>query len=330
MTLQQLAMFAAVTRHRSLTRASEELGKSEPTLSRYLKTMQEQHGSQLFRRVSKGVVLTAEGQAFLRRVMPILDQVAELENGGRPPAPQAISQVLRVGGTFGSSMTLLPKLLARMPQRCPGAELSLSTSTSGQLERQLSLGQLDIAVSERLPLSPDLASEALRPEKIALFVLANHPLAKRGSLSVIDLLNQPLVLRGGADGGDVTDRAIKRLCAGGAAPRVAMYCDGPLSIKAAVRQKMGVGVVLADAIRSEVASGEFKILKVAGLDLVGQSCIVYSKKRPLSQIAQEFLEMLRGERAKFAAKARSNRSSASLGSNRSNRKPTGSLAALTG
>ncbi len=106
MTLQQLAMFAAVARHRNLTRASEELGKSEPTLSRYLKSMQEQHGSTLFRRASKGVVLTAEGQAFLRRVMPILDQVAALENGGRPAAVPAVPQILRVGGTFGPSMTL--------------------------------------------------------------------------------------------------------------------------------------------------------------------------------------------------------------------------------
>ena len=56
MTLQQLAMFAAVVRHRNLTRASEELGKSEPTLSRYLKSMQAHYGSQLFRRASKGVV----------------------------------------------------------------------------------------------------------------------------------------------------------------------------------------------------------------------------------------------------------------------------------
>ena len=76
-----------------------------------------------------------------------------------------------------------------------------------------------------------------------------------------------------------------------------------------MRQKMGVGVALADSIQSEVASGEFKILKVTGLELVGQSYIVYSKKRPLSAIAQEFLEMLRNERDRIASRGRSNRSS---------------------
>ena len=37
-----------------------------------------------------------------------------------------------------------------------------------------------------------------------------------------------------------------------------------MSIKVAVRRKMGIGIVLADSIKSELASGEFKILKVLG------------------------------------------------------------------
>ena len=37
-----------------------------------------------------------------------------------------------------------------------------------------------------------------------------------------------------------------------------------MSIKVAVRRKMGVGIVLADSIKSELASGEFKISKVLG------------------------------------------------------------------
>jgi DNA-binding transcriptional LysR family regulator len=80
--------------------------------------------------------------------------------------------------------------------------------------------------------------------------------------------------------------------------KVAMYCDGPTEIKAAVCQKMGVGIVFENALKAEVASGEFKILKVCGLELEGESFIVYSKKRPLSPLAHEFLELLRNVRAK--------------------------------
>ena len=70
-----------------------------------------------------------------------------------------------------------------------------------------------------------------------------------------------------------------------------------MAIKAAVRQNMGVGIVYEDVIKSEVASGEFKILDVDGLELEGESFIIYSKTRPLSPVAQEFLELLREMRA---------------------------------
>ena len=71
-------------------------------------------------------------------------------------------------------------------------------------------------------------------------------------------------MRGGPGGAGVTDQAIAKLRDGRTGVNIAMCCDGPTSLKAAVRQKMGVGIVLADSIRSELASGEFKIVKVLG------------------------------------------------------------------
>jgi DNA-binding transcriptional LysR family regulator len=80
--------------------------------------------------------------------------------------------------------------------------------------------------------------------------------------------------------------------------KIGMYCDGPTAIKAAVRQNMGVGIAFEDAVKSEVISGEFKILKVPGIELEGASFIIYSKKRKLSPLALEFLELLRSARTK--------------------------------
>ena len=180
------------------------------------------------------------------------------------------------------------------------------------------LSLMDLAVTARVAPSADLVSEPFLQAQVVLFVLSNHRLAKKAKLTVADLLKEPLVLRGGLGASGVTDKAIEKL-RGGAAVKIGMYCDGPSSIKAAVRQKMGVGVVLEYAIRSEVASGEFKILKIPGLDLTGQSYIVYSKQRPLSPIAQEFLEMLRAERARRTAAKSSKRSSRSTATLRSNR-----------
>lgn len=319
MTLQKLAIFAAVARHRSLTKASEELAISEPSVSLHLKELQQHYRTQLFRRVSKGMELTAEGRAFLRRVDPILNQVAALEKGASLTQTKGAPPSLRIGGTFSPSAVLLPKLLSSMRQRYPGADLEIRTRTSDQLERLLLLSQLDLAVSAREPRSAELVCEPFQKQPIALFVLATHRLAKKATVELADLLKEPLILRGGPGGKGVMDQAVKALRDAGEDVKIAMYCDGPTAIKAAVRQKMGVGMVLADSIRSELVSGEFKTLKVPGLELVGQSYLVYSKKRPLSQIAQEFLEALRAEQERWTASKSSNRSSRSTAALRSNR-----------
>ena len=313
MDLIQLAMFAAVARHGNLTKASEELGSSEPTVSRRLKSLQDHYGTQFLRRVSKGMEVTPEGKAFLRRIRPILAQVAALTGSFKPTAVKDAPRVLRVGGTFSASARLLPRLLAGIRRHHPGTDITIRTRASDQLERSVLLSSMDLAVTERVAPSAALITEPFLPEKVVLFVLFNHRLAKKSQLKVADLLKEPLLLRGWLGASGVTDMALEKLRSG-AAVKIAMYCDGPTSIKAAVRQKMGVGVVSADVIRSEVASGEFKILKVRGLELAGQSYIVYSKQRSLSPIAQEFLEMLRRERDRINSKTRSKSSSRSKNS----------------
>lgn len=298
MDLQQLATFAAVAKHHSLTKASAELGTSQPTVSRSLRLFQEQCGARLIQRESKGVSLTAAGQAILRRIQPILDQMVALQSELTPAAAKKAGQVLKVGGTFSASTRLLPELLARMRQRYPGAQLEIRTRISDQLERLVARSTMDLAVIARVASSPELICEPFLVEKLALFVLADHPLAKQRNLTLADILAEPLVLRGGHGAAGATDRQVEALRASGATVKIAIYCDEPTAIKAAVRQRMGVGVVLAATIQAEVASGEFKILNPPSLDLVGQSYIVYPKNRPLSPMAQAFLRMLRAERAR--------------------------------
>ena len=84
MTLNQFSSFAAVAKHLNLTKASAELRVSQPSLSLQLKQLEDHHGTKLYRRLSKGIEITEAGQLLLRKIMPILDQVAQLERGFKP------------------------------------------------------------------------------------------------------------------------------------------------------------------------------------------------------------------------------------------------------
>ena len=133
MTLNQFSSFAAVAKHLNLTKASAELRVSQPSLSLQLKQLEDHHGTKLYQRLSRGTEITEAGQLLLRKIMPILDQVAQLERGFKPRQAIVAQAILRTGGTFTTCAVLLPELLARLQQRYPRAELECRPKVQSNL-----------------------------------------------------------------------------------------------------------------------------------------------------------------------------------------------------
>jgi DNA-binding transcriptional LysR family regulator len=299
MTLQQFRVLDAIATSGNLSRAALELSTSQPALSHQLKLLQLSYGAKLYSRTPAGIVLTDAGERLLAGIRPILKSVDKLKKGSVPVIERKFaSMVLRTGGTFSACAVLLPTLLARLQLLHHEARFECRTSTSEQLERSVINRKMDVAVTARAATSRELACEPLRSERIVAFVPSGHPLARKKSLTGPELFNETLIIRGGTGISGTTEKALRRFRTQGSEIKIGLRCDDPMAIRAAVRQKMGVGVAFEETIKADAEGGEFKILKVRGLELAGASFIVYSKQRQLSPIAQEFLELLRASRSK--------------------------------
>ena len=297
MTLHQFAVFVSVAKYSSLTKASAELQISQPSISQQLRQLEQSYGAKLYCRLSKGIEITAAGRSFLRQVTPILRLVAKLGNSAKAAPKNTLPKALIVGGTFSASAMLLPALLARLQQRHPEANFEFRTSRSWDLERWVLSGAVDLAVIAQCGHFDELISEPLRREKIVLFVPAKHRLAKLDKLKVSDLNGHSFIIRGGKNISGVAEKVIRHLRDRGLNIKIGLRCEDPTSVKAAVRQGMGVGIAFEETLKAEVKRGEFEVLNVPGLKLTGESFVIYAKKTPLSPLAQEFLELLRCARA---------------------------------
>jgi len=311
MTLNQFSSFAAVAKHLSVSKASAELRVSQPSISLQLKQLEDHHGRKLYRRTNKGVEITDAGQVFLRKIGPILEQIADLERDFQAPPTKTLGPALSVGGTFSSSAVLLPKLMARFRRVHPELDLELQTGTTAKLERLVARGAMHLAVTDRKPMAPGLEFEPLRVEKVKIFVRPDHPLARLESVSLSEVLAEPLIVRSGKGISGATQNALKRLKEQGWAVRVGMLCDGPGVIKAGVRQNMGVGIAFADSIKLELEAGEFKVLRVRDFEIRAESFVIYAKNHPLPPPARDFLELLRDVKRKENYANRSRRSTTS-------------------
>jgi hypothetical protein len=69
-------------------------------------------------------------------------------------------------------------------------------------------------------------------------------------------------------------------------------------VRIAVRDKMGVGILIRDAVNNAIERGEFKVLRVPELVLETKSFIVHRKERPLSPAARDFLALLKEKKPK--------------------------------
>jgi LysR family transcriptional regulator, hydrogen peroxide-inducible genes activator len=193
MEVRQLRYFCAMVRAGSFTRAAEQLGIAQPSLSQQIRTLEKQIGNPLFERLGRSVRLTAFGEALRQPALDILQHVAEAQSS-LAGLQEGIRGKLRVGVI----PTIMPYLIAPTIQgflsRFPEVELQLTEDPTAHLVEQLQSGDLDLAVSGLPVRNPDLVCSELFREPLLLAVAENHPLARENAIALRSLRNERLLL----------------------------------------------------------------------------------------------------------------------------------------
>lgn len=118
-TIDGMQTVVAVVETGSFTAASERLGLSKALVSKYVGQMERILGTRLFNRSTRRLSLTEAGENYYERVLPLLDEFAELQDSVRgeqnePTGRLKISMPVSFGEMFLAP--LLPTFLQRYPQ----------------------------------------------------------------------------------------------------------------------------------------------------------------------------------------------------------------------
>jgi DNA-binding transcriptional LysR family regulator len=297
MTLRQFTAFDVVAKYLNVTRAARALGTSQPSLSRHIKALEETYKIKLFKKTRDGIALTEEGVDFLNRVRRILMQIEQLKerfcNGPSDKRPQR----LLLAGTYALATGIVPSLLSVFKKRYPEIAVEVMVDHRSGIEQMLLKGTVELGICSRPPSSSRLASESFVPLRLVAFAAKTYPIARKSTLTLAELEKIPLVILSRRTR-TRTDRMLAEYKKRGYKPNIAIRCESPEIIKAAVRNRMGVGFLFDDSIRDEVHRGIFKIFRIPELPCLHQSHIIFHKTKPLSPTAEEFLQLLRGNRDK--------------------------------
>lgn len=174
--LRQLECFCAVARAGSFTRAADELGIAQPSLSEQIAKLEQTLGAPLFERLNRRVELTPLGNAILGKAQALLEDAAALPDLFER-ARQSVGGPLRIGAIPTILPYFLAPRLAHFATRYPDVDLHVREGPTAELVAQLLDGHLDLAVLSLPVEGAGLIMKELFREPLLLAVPERHPLA---------------------------------------------------------------------------------------------------------------------------------------------------------
>jgi DNA-binding transcriptional LysR family regulator len=202
--------FVAVVEAGSLSGAARSLGRSQPTLGRQIKSMEDQLGSELFQRHEKGLHLTAVGESLRDAAQVMLRAAKEIELLASSQ-DQGLTGTVRVTASVIVATHHLPKLIAEVREREPQVAIELVASDESS---NLHFREADIAVRMYRPTQLDLVAVHLGDLELGVFAARSY-VERRGmprepsellEHDVVGFDREPAILEGFARAGLPVER----------------------------------------------------------------------------------------------------------------------------
>ncbi len=195
MELRHLRYFTTVAEELHFTRAAERLGLGQPPLSQQIRQLEQEIGSPLFHRRSRGVELTDVGEALLKDAREILDHMERAKATAQRVA-RGEEGMVRIGFTVSTSYhPLIPSVIRDYRAQYPHVVTSLEVMNSASLADAVEDGQIDAAFV-RTPMSEHdgLTIQPLLAESLVIALPNGHRLATSETVALAGLRDQDFIM----------------------------------------------------------------------------------------------------------------------------------------
>ena len=193
-TFRQMRYFIAVAEIRSISGGAASVGISQSAVTDAIRFIEAELGCEMFARHARGVILTREGQQFLRHARKIVDAMNDIR-GGIAQNTDEVSGTLKVGATPTVTGYFLPDLLARYRQAFPSVKVAIVEEKSDYIEHMLVNGEIDLAilVVPGLTRPEALDHDVLLRSDMRVWMAPAHRLSDQESFSLAELAEEPLI-----------------------------------------------------------------------------------------------------------------------------------------
>ncbi|MBR5543782.1 MAG: LysR family transcriptional regulator [Oscillospiraceae bacterium] len=283
MKLLQLQYFCTACKYNNITRASEELHVSQPSISSAIKELEAEFGVTLFKRLKKGFTLTPEGEVLLRHAQELLEEadrlsliMSNLQNERRG---------IRIGIPPMTGISHLPKLYRGFKKLYPDINVSTHEFGAASLIESLNDESLDLVI---IPADigdrKKFSSLNLGEVETVFCVHPEHSLAGKETVDLRTLRDEPLII---FDKGFIQYNVItSAFAAAGIEPNIVHLSSQLYMIKEFISSGIACGFMFRD-----IAETIPDIVSIPLREPIkSKVCLLWNKERHISSDVLKFIE----------------------------------------
>ncbi len=286
MDIKVLKYFLTTAREESITKAAERLYMTQPPLSRQLRALEEELGTQLFIRGSRKITLTKEGMLLRKRAEEMV-ALMEITKAEINASNENVSGDVYIGGGETEGMRIVAKVTEKLRREYPNIKIHLFSGHTEDIAERLERGLLDFGIFIEPADMTKYDYIQLRTTDVwGVLMRKDDPLSSKEVITTEDLMDIPMIcseqFQGemlGFSGGEYSKLNI-----------VATY-NLLYNASLLVEEKVGCALCIDGIIRcgsdSPLCFKPIEPRLEVGLD------ISWKKYRTFSKAAAKFLEILR-------------------------------------
>ncbi|MEO1198895.1 MAG: LysR family transcriptional regulator [Pseudomonadota bacterium] len=288
---RQLELFSLVCSAGSLSKASLNLGMTQPALSKHVRDLECELGVQLLHRNGRGVSPTPDGDRLLQHADAILTRMREAKEEALR-SRDAPAENLTIGVTPTIGRMLIGPLSNRLVEAFPDIRLRFVEGFSIHLLEGLTEGKLDIALLYDSGAASRLRAEPLLKERLH-YVSAASANAMPPRITLAQVLKRPLILPG-------TPYGLRPLVADAAADigsrlDARIEVDGFGAMLDLVISGLGSTIVPGAVVRREVQAGDLQISEIVEPELFRTVVLAIGINRVRMKGLSKIVSMVREE-----------------------------------
>lgn len=292
-SFRELEIFCKVVELGSFTKAAEAVFLVQASVSERIASLEKKVGTRLLDRLGRKVIPTASGELLHKHATLILEmkETAQLEMGKFLGLEQG---KIAMGGSTIPGEYILPALIGKFNKKYPHLSVKLKIADSSDIEKHVLAGKLEIGVIGSKSTHPNILSQQLWEDELVLAVPADHPFARRKAISLKELGKTPFILREEGSGTLKILEAYLRDSGedGTNAFQVSARFGSSTAVKEGIKSGLGLSILSAKAIETELKTGLLKALKIKGLSIFRNFYLIRNKLRIASPSCQAMLNYL--------------------------------------